>query len=140
MNKIDVLDKEYNLYKKELNNINTLEYMNLAEGLNPTYNMPSQATFPITREKWELEKAKAARKAKLEILNIMDKESRGKLKVHPMPTPSNESANPILSTFHKYDKDLELNIDSTKLDVCIPLAEFIKIPSQKAKIEEFFDI
>jgi hypothetical protein len=101
MNKIDVFDKEYKVYKKDLSNTNTLEYMNWVEGLNPTYDVPSQATFTITREQWELEKAKVANKVKLEILNIMNEEPREKPKVHPTPKLSNKSTNPIVLTFTK---------------------------------------
>jgi hypothetical protein len=48
--------------------------------------------------------------AKLEILNVMDEESRDKLRVHSMnalqPNPSNRMLTLLLSTLHEDDKEL----------------------------------
>jgi hypothetical protein len=54
--------------------------MNWTKELDHAYDVSSQATFSITREKWELKNAKATRKAKLEILNNINKEYEEKLK------------------------------------------------------------
>jgi hypothetical protein len=51
-------------------------------------------------------KGQGLRKAKLEILNIMNEESREKF-IQKLPM---KNTNPIVSTFHKDDNDLELNI------------------------------
>lgn len=124
--------------------------MNLAEEVGSMYAEPSQTILTITTEQWELENANVSKVAQLEILNVMDKESRDRLrskvclqhdKSALQPRPSNINANPTPSpTLHKYDKNIVLDVDSTKIDVPIPLVEFIKIPSQKAKFKEFFDL
>jgi hypothetical protein len=54
--------------------------MNLDKEVDPIYIYPSQTILTITKEQWELENAKVARLAKLEMLNVMDEESRDKLR------------------------------------------------------------
>jgi prefoldin subunit 5 len=41
MDNIDALRKEYNRYKYDLNNINTLEYRNWTRRLDPAYDVSS---------------------------------------------------------------------------------------------------
>jgi hypothetical protein len=62
-------------------------------------------------------------------LNNINKEYEEKLKNAKL---SNGWTDPILSTFHKNDRDLKLNIALTKPN--------IPTPSKKAKIEETFNL
>ena len=68
----------------------------------------------------------------------MDEESKDRLRSkvclqHALqPRPSNKGANPTPSlTLCKGDKNIELNVDLTRIDVHIPLVELTKIPSQR---------
>jgi len=49
--------------------------------MDPIYTIPSQMVFTITKEQWEFENTKATRMAKLEIINVMDEESRDILRI-----------------------------------------------------------
>jgi hypothetical protein len=57
---------------------NNCEHMNYIDTLDLIYTISSQEYYNVTLEQLEQRKQEAARKARLEILNQMDKESLGR--------------------------------------------------------------
>jgi hypothetical protein len=88
--------------------------------------------------------------AELEILNIVNEESRNKLgnkcclqndESISQPRPPKIGTKPTASpTLYKNDENKELNIDLTEINVPIPLEEMTMIPSQRNKLKELFDL
>jgi hypothetical protein len=113
------------------------------------YTISSQEYYNVTLEQLEKSKQEAARKARLEVLNLMDEESREKLrkreyltysrrKKAPETSPSDpkppqtrpplplDTSPPPQPTLPKND-DIDLNIDMAsilaKVNVPVPLTE-----------------
>jgi hypothetical protein len=142
------------------------DHMNVFDTINSIFSISPQECLNITPEQLEEGKREATRRARMEIINKMDEESREKLRKkelqvytrqrsapqappsdprfpQPRPPPPPTNNPPPSSTLPK-TSDIDLNIDINgvleKINVHVPLTEIIKIPSMRSKVEKFFRV
>jgi hypothetical protein len=138
--------------------------MNLFDTMNHIIFVSPQVCLDITPQQLEEGKREATRRARMEIINKMDEESRERLRKKELqvftrrrnvsqappsdphlpqqglPPPLTSNPPPSSTCSNSSDIDLNIDIDNVleKINVPIPLKETIKIPSMKSKVEKFF--